>query len=594
MKRLFLLALCLILLLSGCGTGKQDTRVLVYLEEVPGCTIENNGQWVLPGESAEFTLTFDYGLSLASTDYPGKTHTQTNGKAVTLTLEQVMHPTRVTMNLTRNYVELTYHSNGGVSLHTTQDAITQTCALNNHTRPNTDTGTDLFAREGYTLVCWNTKADGTGTRVGLGSRVSVPSGDLDLYAQWARWDPETDYHYILEGDTVTITGYLGNRDPIVVPEQIQGFDVTAIATGAFQNASAQTVILPKSMDVVEQSAFQNCTFDTLVLYDNIISISDGSFDSCDNLHTLYLNAIEAPFGYVYRKESCYADKVDLLINAQGHEKLVFYGGCSMWYNLDGFLVYRELGEDYVIINMGLNGTVNSLVQMQIIGRLLEDGDVFFHTPELSSRQQMMTNIQMLDTDKSLWCGLENNYDLFAYVDMTSLDGVFDSLCAYLDRKDQRTTYGAIYTGDEEQPYMDVTGSVPFFRNSTQDDLGDFVFLDPDRIDDASMARLKRVYDWYQAIGVRIYVSYACVNLDAVPEDQLDNLSQVEATFREAIEAMDGPVLISHLEEFVYHNNDFYDTNYHLRTEQTRQNTMIWLRDLLSQMERDGLYERSDP
>lgn len=52
---------------------------------------------------------------------------------------------------------------------------------------------------------------------------------------------------------------------------------------------------------------------------------------------------------------------------------------------------------------------------------------------------MMTNIQILDTDKSFWYGLENNYDLFAYVDITSLGGVFDSLCAYLNRKVQRTT-----------------------------------------------------------------------------------------------------------------------------------------------------------
>ena len=434
--------------------------------------------------------------------------------------------------------------------------------------------------------------DGSGTRVGLGSRVSVPEGSLDLYAQWAEWDDPSDFTYTL-GEAVTITGYLVKADPIVIPELIDGLEVTAIAQGAFQYCTAKTVILPKSMETVESAAFESCALEDLVLFDNIISIGDDCFVSCGDLRTLRINALEAPYGYLYREESCYADKVDLLIQAQGQRKLVFYGGCSMWYNLDGTFVQKELGSDFAIMNMALNGTVNSPVQMQIMGPFLEEGDILLHTPELSSRQQLLTNTDMLgDTDIYLWCGPENNYDLFTLVDLTTVTGAFDSLKAWLDTKKQQATYAQVYSDDLGQTFMDATGSVPFFRNSTDEELGDKVYLDPERIDEGSMPRLKDYYDWYQGKGIRICLSYAFINLDAVPADQQGNGQAVEDAFASAVEAMDGPVLISNMEDSFFHNDDFYDTNYHLRSQQARESTLIWLRDLKAQLEKDGLWKEA--
>lgn len=105
-----------------------------------------------------------------------------------------------------------------------------------------------------------------------------------------------------------------------------------------------------------------------------------------------------------------------------------------------------------------------------------------------------------------------------------------------------------------------------------------------------MDRLEGYYDWYQSLGIRIYVSYACVNMDAVPEDQRGNTALMDGLFRSAIEEMDGPALVSRLEDYLYQSEDFYDTNYHLKTEPAKENTTRWLRDILAQLEQDGLRE----
>ena len=328
----------------------------------------------------------------------------------------------------------------------------------------------------------------------------------------------------------------------------------------------------------------------VTLFDNIQTVSDGSFENCPNLKTLRLNAIEAPFGYSWRKESCYADKVDRLILTQGQKRAVFYGGCSMWYNLDGLQAQQTPGDGYAVVNLGLNGTVNSPVQMQILGAFLEDGDILIHTPELPSRQQLLLHTSMGEEDARLWCGIENNYDLFALVDLTTVDGVFDSLCHYLSSKNGRASYTQFYQDDLDQPYLDSFGCIPFFRSDTADDLPDRVYLDPALIDKDAMERLAAYYAWFQTRGARVYVSCACVNLDAVPEEQRGNAALLDSLLREAVGRMNGAALISSVEDYLYQNSDFFDTNYHLVTQAAQKNTALWLRDLRVRMEQDGIWE----
>jgi len=65
---------------------------------------------------------------------------------------------------------------------------------------------------------------------------------------------------------------------------------------------------------------------------------------------------------------------------------------------------------------------------------------------------------------------------------------------------------------------------------------------------------------------------------------------MDSLLREAVGRMEGVALISSLEDYLYENGDFFDTNYHLVTQAARENTALWLRDLRAQMERDGVWE----
>jgi len=581
----------LAVLLSSCAASPGDTRIQVCVVETEGISVRDNGLWIQPGGSAAFLLNVRYGYEILDVAYDGDYRlTDENGFA-RLELLDVRYPARVEVAVARSagddpalnhYREITYAANGG-----TGDDVTRSYNLLTHSRPNTSTG-EGFVREGYTLTGWNTSADGSGLCVGLGSRVSVPQEGLTLYAQWARWTQADCFAWEEGPGGLTLTGCTGVGEALVIPEHIGGIPVTAIASGAFQNCPAQTVILPKGLETVEDGAFDGCALQTLTLFDSIVSISDRSFSRCDRLQTLHINAVEDPYGYDFRRESVYADKVDLLINARGKRKLVFYGGCSMWYNLIGSEADRTFGETYTVINLGLNGTVNSLVQMEILGHFLEEGDILFHAPELSSPRQLLLETDMYEGDDKLWCGLEYNYDLFALVDLRGMDGVLDSLAGYLAQKKPGGSYGDVYRDSSGREYLDYTGSVPILRTQAQAQLSDTVSLDPASLA-GGLPRLRDMYKEYRDKGVTVYVSHACVDVQALPPEQQGYVEEMDRLFRAAVQEEGGPAVISRLADYLYASADFYDTHYHLLTPAAYRNTEKWLRDLELQMVRDGLW-----
>ena len=579
MKKSCVFLLIFALFLAGCSTENR-TAVPVSILEGEGFTVENNGLWVEPGEDAVFLLTLPEGYAVGSTDYDGDYRVDVIGGKFRLTLKNIRYPERIRISLTTDFAAITYRPNGGDGVE-----ITELYDLSIHSRPNT--ATDLFTREGHTLTGWNTEPDGSGTRIGLGSRVTADNRGITLYAQWAEWNPESDFRWT-EGTGITITGFSGTGDTVVIPETITGKTVTGIAHQAFVGCQAKQVILPRSVERVAEGAFRDCTLESVVLFDSIVEIHNDSFRDCRNLKRVYINAAEPPFGYSHRKESVYADKLDLLISAAGEKKLICYGGCSMWYNLDGHMLQEALNGAYTVINLGLNGLANSAVQMQILLPFLEEGDILFHTPELASSTQMMRRLTMNEKDDVFWCGVENNYDLLTNVDVQSVPGLLDSFCTWLERKNGTAEYADQYLDSHGRTYLDQWGCIPFERTETAQMLSDPVSLDPDCIDGEAMAVLKGYYDRFQEKGVRVYVGWACVNLDALPEEQQGNAEQIHTLFREAVEKMDGPVLISGLTDYLYRNGDFYDTNYHLLSDAARRNTELWIRDLKRQMELDGL------
>ena len=577
----FLLCFSL-LLLSSCGTEEPHdlpTFYRVFVEETEAYSVRDNGLSIPAGENAVFLIDMHGESVPVAADYNGEYDLTEEDGHYRLVLKKINYPVRVRLELTEHFYSITYRLNGAEG----EDREVRYPAEEG-TRVNLWPAIGL-TRKGYTLCGWCPEADGRGVRTGLGSRLEVPVKGLELYAQWEPWTEENAFSWTERDGAAAITAYHGSHRKLVVPGELGGLPVQTIAEGAFENCGAEEIILPAELRTIEAGAFRNAQFSEMTLFDSLTSFSDASFEGCRNFQTLHINAGTEPYGVHYRRESVFADKVDLLIRARGQRKLVFYGGCAMWYNLDSDKILEAFGADYTIINMGLNGLINSLVQMEIMEAFLEPGDIFVHAPEIASARQLLVDLTMSDVDDRLFAGLEYDYDLLALVDIREIDGLFNSWCRYLGRRKGGGSYEEKYRDADGNSYMDEIGGLPLYRGAPNGKLGDEVSFRVDLYQDG-LPRLREMYQHYLFRGVRIYVAAATIDIDQVPEEQRPYLYLMSGAYKDAFEAMEGPVLISKLGDYISHDPDYYDTVYHLLSEPAKRYTERLILDLKEQWNKE--------
>jgi hypothetical protein len=72
-------------------------------------------------------------------------------------------------------------------------------------------------------------------------------------------DKYGDYTYIVEDGYAKITGYQGDGGEIIIPENLNGYQVKEIGTGAFyQNNNVTKITIPETVLLLEKEAFVGC------------------------------------------------------------------------------------------------------------------------------------------------------------------------------------------------------------------------------------------------------------------------------------------------------------------------------------------------
>lgn len=106
--------------------------------------------------------------------------------------------------------------------------------------------------------------------------------------------PVSSFWYVIENGAVTINSFFGNETDVVVPPQIEGYEVTSIGSSAFTNSNNVTsVTLPDSVKSIGDAAFYGCrNLRSIVLPNSVKSIGENAFYGCRSLKSITLpNAI---------------------------------------------------------------------------------------------------------------------------------------------------------------------------------------------------------------------------------------------------------------------------------------------------------------
>ncbi len=579
-NRILVVVLSLVLL-CGCANRMaedKDELCHIVIEEGEGFTADSCVFSVERGSSICVRLSEAEGYTVTGTDYGDYTLERT-ADGLILTLQNIRYTKSVRVAVRKSDVVITYVSD--------RESVEQPVTAA-HARLNTEMA--IFSRNGYTLYAWNTRPDGSGESIGLGSRVDYRPG-LCLYAQWAKWSDAALFSY----EKGAITGYHGDESRIVIPAEIGGEAVHTIASGAFARCRADTVIFPQSIRTVEPGAFEGAQLRTLYLFDSIRSISDYSFDGCAAMETLHLNAATAPV-YSGSYYAVFADKYDRLLNLRDRQKIILFSGSSARFGYDSALIDAAFS-DYAVVNMGVFAYTNALPQMELIRECMQAGDILLLSPELDAAKRQFCTTNALDAP--FFNLMEANYDMLSKLDLREYSLVFSSLGAYLSTR----------IGMEERSYAlspadyDEDGNPS--ATPSYNEYGDYILYRPNSESEEPLYALEVPYtpEFYRKElyidpfnaelsrftdqGIRVYMTYSPRNRLAVSKDSTEqSIEELDAYFRTNIEVP----IISDLRDSLISGIYLSGTDNHLSTEGVRLRTERVIVELREQMEKEREHE----
>ncbi|MBQ8380364.1 MAG: leucine-rich repeat protein [Clostridia bacterium] len=300
-----------------------------------------------------------------------------------------------------------------------------------------DDGT--FTKGGSVLTEFNTKADGSGEGYGFGSRFYLDrdsqepvifypiykrasnAGDFETEEYYRECPTESAKASFWESEGLIITAYLGNDREIVIPETINGKRITAIASGAFCDKDAETLVIPRFVHTVENGAFSGFRFLKTIYYpDSIYDINDKSFDetSLSRLKNLYVNATMEP-RYANTANGAFSVKLSRLMTPTEKERVIVLGGSSVYQGLSSAYMEALFGGKIKVINFGTTRTTNGIIYLEGMSKLAKEGDTVLFAPENST--------YMMGESELYWktlSDLESMYNFWRCIDASEYENIF--------------------------------------------------------------------------------------------------------------------------------------------------------------------------
>ena len=354
-----------------------------------------------------------------------------------------------------------------------------------------DDGT--FTREGYVLIEYNTKPDGSGDSYSLGSKVPMLNDDLSpmaLYCIWAKDSDHSDFtyesitisypfrkattapHWVANG--IIITGYNGNDSTVVIPEKIDGKTVTAIASGAFVDRAMSTLVMSRRILKVADGAFVGCTkLETIYFPDGIYEMNNEALDeaSYTSFKNLYVNATLAP-RYVGCDTGALSVKLSRLLASENQNRIILIAGSSAYQGFGTEYMEALLGGEYRVINFGTTRTTNGIMYLEAMYALAHEGDIVIYAPENSSYMFGETELYW----KTLR-DLESMNNVYRYVDFSNYTNIFASFTDF--NKSYRYNESSSSSTPHRYEEICLNGSVGDttgqFNSPTTNKYGDYLY-----------------------------------------------------------------------------------------------------------------------
>lgn len=559
---------------NGGYVGSETEQGFVYAGTVARCYVRPKPEFRFDGWSLKYSLA--RGGELLSTDEVFD-YTVTANTFLYANFTRVVAEVKP-QNPNRELYMITYNAGEGVYAGTNVSEISFELEKY-HIYENCLPANDTFVREGYQLIEYNTEPDGSGRAYSLGSKLLETYSKTEpivLHCIWAKESDTSLFTWEDTGKTITITGYSGDEDTVVIPEKINGKNVTGVRSGAFVDKHFSTMVLPKTLLFAESGAF-GCTsnFSTLYMFDNITNFKNDAFTDRSGLRNIRLNAAHKP-GFTNSTEGCFGVKWERLVSSD-KPLIVVMSGSSSLYGLNGAMLQSMVGEDYTVVNYGTNAGVSSVFYLEAISHFLDEDDIVIHAPEIGGSTMGATNVTW-----RLFRGTEYYFNVWRYVDMTRYTEFFSQLSEFNSYR-QGSSLDYTVRAQNLNIYGDIDNTTA--ENFAEYHAGSNIHLNPGTINGKNQENLNWVYQLLLDKGVTVYMSCAPCNYNAIV-GQYRNDAAMDAYMAGIQDSVIVPV-ISHIKNYILPGEKMYNSDYHPNAYGRDDRTKQLYADLAAQLAKEG-------
>ncbi len=112
---------------------------------------------------------------------------------------------------------------------------------------------------------------------------------------------------VTANQTASIDSYTGTETDVVIPDEINGYKITAISDGAFKDSPVTSIVLPETVTKIGAGAFAGSNLKRITITANEIEIAGDAFEGCENVTICCYSASKA-----YAFAQAHGIKVELL------------------------------------------------------------------------------------------------------------------------------------------------------------------------------------------------------------------------------------------------------------------------------------------
>ena len=433
-----------------------------------------------------------------------------------------------------------------------------------------------ISREGYTLIGFNTEADGSGETYCLGEMLLMPERNMTLYAEWKKHTDKESFAYSVWNEKAIIKGLTESGKQLTelcIPPYIDGNPVKIISEKAFENADfLEKVYLSTGVEEIGARAFAECDrLTTVYLPETLKELSENAFAGSKEFSNLrVLASLNRVYDYDY--DSVLADKYMRLKYTEG-KRMILVGGSSLTFGLDSAML-DERFQEYEIINFSGSYLYGMITLMELLEANVRAGDVVIFCPEYYGLMYGAFEA----TSIANWQYLESNYGMLKDVDIRNTPVMLSRYATYLNRKaallpGKLKNADSVYVRSGINEYGDLT---VVRTNKVKESR---IIPDTGIITKAGMERYNTLCSKLTEKGAICLFSFPPT---PGTEDSRDYLKQCSETFTKILQKYlksEYCTIISQGIDYTFDVNLFYDNGYHLTLEGAKKRTEVLIKDL---------------